>query len=285
MSTLARPRLSTPLLFLGVALHVTACRATGTEDLTPDVRTREVVYHAGELELHGFLAYDAARAGRRPGVLVVHEWWGHNDYARRRARMLAELGYVALALDMYGEGKRAEHPEDAQAFATEATADKDVAVARFEAARELLVAQPETDPEHVAAIGYCFGGGVVLHMARIGADLDAVASFHGSLGTDTPARPGAVRARVLALHGAADPFVPPADVEAFRAEMEAAGASLTFVAYENVQHSFTNPDATAIGERFGLPLVYDAEADHRSWAELRRFLAKTFAEGTAANEE
>ncbi|HVS17277.1 MAG TPA: dienelactone hydrolase family protein [Planctomycetota bacterium] len=276
MGTLRRTRLSSSLLLLCAVLPLAACRST-TAEPAHDLRAREVVYSVGDLELRGYLAYDAALAGPRPGVLVVHEWWGHNDTTRRRARMLAEMGYVALALDMYGDGKRAEHPTDAQAFAGEVMSNKDVAVARFVAARELLTAQPQCDPERVAAIGYCFGGGVVLHMARIGLDLDAVASFHGSLKTDTPAEPGGVSARVLVLHGADDPFVAPEDVAALKAEMAAAGADWTFVAYPGVVHAFTNPDATALGERFDLPLVYDAEADRASWAELERFLAQTFA--------
>lgn len=268
-----------PLLALTSLLALGACRsAAPAAERVHDVRAREVVYQAGDKELRGYLAYDAALAGRRPGVLVVHEWWGHNEYARRRARMLAEMGYVALALDMYGDGKRAEHPSDAQAFAGEVLSNKAAAVERFQAAWQVLAAQPQTDPEHVAAIGYCFGGGVVLHMARIGLDLDAVASFHGSLATDTPAQPGAVKARVLVLHGADDPFVPQEAVDALKAEMAAAGADLTFIAYPGVVHSFTNPDATAVGERFDLPLVYDAEADRESWAEFERFLAETFAD-------
>jgi len=265
-----------PLLFAALLLGA-SCTSTGHEP-AHDVQGRDVVYASQDTELHGYLAYDAEQEGPRPGVLVVHEWWGHNEYARRRARELAEMGYVALALDMYGEGKRAEHPQDAQAFAGELMANKDVAVARFRAARDFLSSQPQADPAHVAAIGYCFGGGVVLHMARIGEDLDAVASFHGSLGTDAPARPGAVRAPLLVQTGADDPFVPTEAVEAFRAEMEAAGAELTLIAYPGVKHSFTNPDATAIGERFELPLVYDAEADRATWAELERFLKASFAD-------
>lgn len=238
----------------------------------------EVSYEAGGVALKGYLAWDAARSGARPGVLVVHEWWGHNDYVRDRARMLAEMGYVAFALDMYGDGKLATHPEDAQKFAMEVMNNTEAGTERFDAAMRLLQANEHADPQKVAAIGYCFGGAVVLHMARNGADLDGVASFHGSLGTATPAAPGAIKARILVAHGADDPFVPQSEVDAFKAEMQTAGADLTFVAYPGALHSFTSPGATAIGEQFDLPLRYDESADRASWEELRTFLAASFSD-------
>lgn len=242
----------------------------------PDIRGEDVTYEVDGVQLNGYIAYDAAQEGERPGVLVVHEWWGNNDYARERARMLAGMGYTAMALDMYGDGKLAEHPEDAQKFMMEVFSQMDVGVARFRAARTLLEEHPTTDGSRTAAIGYCFGGAVVLHMARIGEDLDAVASFHGNLATESPASEGAVAARVLVLHGADDPFVPAESVEAFKAEMEAAGADYEFIAYPGAQHSFTNPGATAVGEEFEMPLVYQAEADEQSWARLESYLAETF---------
>src|SRR6185312_3867378 len=166
----------------------------------PKIQTKEVEYRQGSTVLKGFIAWDDAVSGKRPGVLVVHEWWGLNDHARNQARRLAEAGYVGFALDMYGAGKVTTHPQDAQAFATEATKDPAVVVARFNAALDLLKRDPRVDAARLAAIGYCFGGGVVLNMARAGADL-AVVSFHGSLGTQTPAQPGKVKARVLVLAG------------------------------------------------------------------------------------
>ena len=242
----------------------------------PDIRTEEVSYQAGDTTLKGYIAWDAATTERRPGILVVHEWWGHNEYVRRRARMLAEEGYTALALDMYGDGKQAAHPEDAQKFMMETISNAEVAGARFEAALDLLQKHASTDPEKTAAIGYCFGGAVVLHMARFGKDLDGVVSFHGNLGTETPAKPGAIKADILVLHGADDPFVPNEQVEAFKKEMEAAGANYVFIEYPGAMHAFTNPQATATGKKFDLPLAYDAEADEESWAELQRFLNALF---------
>jgi dienelactone hydrolase len=221
---------------------------------------QEVTYSHAGTTMHGYLAKPAA-AGKHPVVLVVHEWWGQTDYIRRRADLLAELGYVALAVDMYGDGKIADHPKDAGAFAGEVRNNMDVGEARFRAAMALLEDQPEADLSRAAAIGYCFGGGVV--------------SFHGSLGTSSPARPGAVKARVLVLNGADDPFVKPEQIAAFKQEMEAAGADYRFIDYPGAVHAFTNPDATAKGQEFGLPLAYNADADGASWAEMQRFFAAT----------
>lgn len=244
----------------------------------PDVRGEVVDYEVDGVPLKGFLAYDENRAGPRPGVLVVHEWWGHNEYSRKRAEMLAEMGYTAFALDMYGDGKLAEHPEDAQKFMMEATEEMSVAVARFEAARELLEGHSTTDSERIAAIGYCFGGAVVLHMARLGTDLDAVASFHGDLVARAEVEPGAIQARILVANGEDDPFVSQEQIAAFLQEMEDADADMEFVAYPGAVHSFTNPAATEIGEAFDMPLAYDATADRESWNKLAALLAETFAE-------
>lgn len=238
---------------------------------------REVSYQAGDTTMKGFLVYDDAQQGPRPGVLVVHEWWGHNDYARKRARMLAEAGYVALAADMYGDGKVADHPDNAGAFASEVMKNMPAGEARFRAAREVLASQPQTDAAKIAAIGYCFGGAVVLHMARIGEDLDAVASFHGSLGTETPAHAGAVKARVFVFTGGSDPMVPEESVRAFEQEMQAAGAFFRVITYPGAKHSFTVPEADANAETFGLPLGYDAEADRLSWEALLSDLRDAFS--------
>jgi len=240
------------------------------------VTTREVEYRAGDTVLKGYLAENTAMKGRRPAVLVVHEWWGHNEYARKRARMLAELGYVALAVDMFGDGKTAQHPEDAGKFAGEVMKNKEVGEARFKAALDFIKQQPTVDPERIAAIGYCFGGGVVLHMARQGADLKGVASFHGSLATDSPAQPGSVKAKVLVFNGEADKMIPPEQVTAFKEEMTKAGASFRYVGYPGVMHSFTNPDADSYAKKFNLPLAYNKKADQNSWAEMKKFLKEIF---------
>ena len=229
------------------------------------IKTQELEYREGNTVLQGFLAWDDAARGRRPGVLVVHEWWGHNEHARNQARRLAEAGYVGFALDMYGKGKVTTHPQEAQAFASEATKDPAVLAARFNAALQLLKRDPHVDTTRIAAIGYCFGGAVVLGMARGGADLAAVVTFHGALATTSPAQPGKVKARVLVLAGGADPFVPPEQVEAFKKEMQAAGARFEVVTYPGAKHGFTNPDAA----KYAMPqLAYDAAADRESWTAM-----------------
>jgi dienelactone hydrolase len=229
------------------------------------VKTRELDYRAGDTALQGFIAWDDAARGRRPGVLVVHEWWGMNEHARNQARRLAEAGYVGFALDMYGKGKVTTHPQDAQAFVSEVTKDPAVLAARFNAALEQLKRDPHVDTTRIAAIGYCFGGAVVLGMARSGADLAAVVTFHGALATTSPAQPGKVKARVLVLAGGADPFVPPEQLEAFKREMQAAGARFDVITYPGAKHGFTNPAAAT----YGMPqLAYDAAADRESWAAM-----------------
>ena len=238
---------------------------------------KEVSYQSGDTLLKGYLAYDDAIQGKRPGILVVHEWWGQNAYARHRADMLAKLGYTALAVDMYGEGKIAGHPDEAGKFASAVRKNLPLMKARFLAAREFLNAQPNVDPDKNAAIGYCFGGSVVLEMAIEGVDLAGVASFHGSLGgLSTPAE-GAVKARVLVANGADDPFTTAEQIAAFKTMMDAAGADYTFINYPGAKHSFTNPGADELGKKFNLPLAYNAAADKASWQALKQFLTEVFS--------
>lgn len=236
-----------------------------------------VTYTAGAATLRGVVASDTARQGKRPGVIVVHEFWGPNDYARRRAHMLAELGYTALAADLYGEGKTADNPGDATAMMNALLADRPAAEQRLRAAHELLRSQPAVDPERIAAIGYCLGGAMVLHAARIGMPLRGVVSFHGALGSFHTPAPGSVRAKILVCHGAADSLVSDRDIAAFKHEMDQAQADYRFVSYPNALHSFTNPDADAKAKQYGLPLGYDAAADQRSWQDMQEFLARVLA--------
>lgn len=260
------------VLFAMLSLTVFA----GSAAAKPKVEGKDVQYSADGVVLKGYLAYVKNVKGKRPGVLVVHEWWGLNDYARKRANMLAEMGYVALAVDMYGDGKQAMHPDDAGKFSSELMKNFYVAKAWFLAAMEFLKSQPEVDPDRIAAIGYCFGGGVVLNMARQGVDLKGVASFHGSLTAVKPATPGSVKAKVLVLHGADDKFTTPEQVEAFKQEMKNSGTELRFIAYPGAVHSFTNPDADNLGKKFNLPLAYNSEADKKSWKEVKKFLIAIF---------
>ena len=245
---------------------------------TPVIVGEEIAYEVDGISMNGYLAYDRNQTDERPGVLIVHEWWGHNDYVRRRADMLAELGYTGFALDMYGDRKQANHPADAQMFMMEVLNNMSAGESRFRAARKLLEEHATTDVSRTAAVGYCFGGGIVLHMARLGTDLKGVASFHGTLATATPAEAGGIRTRLLVAHGADDPFVPAAELEAFKQEMADAGADMKFIAYPGAVHAFTNPAATAMGEKHSLPLAYNETADTESWAELKSFLQDVFTE-------
>jgi dienelactone hydrolase len=238
-----------------------------------EVRTQAVDYKQGDTVLQGFIAWDDAKPGRRPGVLVVHEWWGHNEHARNQAKRLAQAGYVGFALDMFGKGKVTTHPKEAEAFMTEAMKDPAALAARFAAARAFLEKNEHVDASRIAAFGYCFGGGVVLEQARTGADLDAVVSFHGMLTAHSPAKKGAVRARIQVHTGGDDPFVPPAQVDAFKKELTDVGAKFEVIVYPGVKHAFTNPDAA----KAGMPaLVYDPDADKKSWEAAIKLLGQVF---------
>ena len=257
------------LLAVGAALAWPALAA---------IQTEEITYSSADgTSMKGYLAWDDATAAKRPGVLVVHEWWGHNEYARKRARMLAGLGYTALAVDMYGDGKTASHPDDAGKFATAVRQHLDVGRARFQAAEDRLKQHPTVDASRIAAIGYCFGGAVVLQMARDGLDLAAVASFHGSLATTAPAKPGAVKARMLVCHGGADKFISDTDIADFKAEMKAAGAQMDFKVYPGALHSFTNPEADEYAKKFSMPIGYNAAADQQSWQDMQDLFKQVFA--------
>jgi dienelactone hydrolase len=249
---------------------------TMVSPLQAAIQGEEVKYKNGDTVMIGYLAYDDSISEKRPGVLVVHEWWGHNDYARKRARMLAELGYTALAVDMYGEGKQASHPEDAGKFAGAVRKNMPEAEARFNAAKDVLKSHKSTNPEKIAAIGYCFGGGLLLELARRGVDLDAVVSFHGSLATENPAKPADVNAKVLVCHGVDDPFVKPEHVSALKTEMKNANVDFTFKQYAGAKHAFTNPGADEFGKKFNLPLEYNEQADKQSWEDMKVFLQNAF---------
>jgi dienelactone hydrolase len=236
-----------------------------------EIKGEAVEYHHGDVLLEGFIAYDDAAPEKRPGVLVVHEWKGLNDYARKRAMQLAELGYVAFAADMYGKGVLAETNEEAGKLAGIYKADRPLMRARATAALDQLRMNERVDPAKLGAIGYCFGGTTVLELARSSADVKGVVSFHGGLDTPLPAEPGAVKGRVLVLHGAADPFVPPEEVEAFKEEMKRSGALLRFIAYEGAVHSFTNP---ASGDDPSSGAAYNAKADRESWEAMRQFFSE-----------
>ncbi len=242
----------------------------------PSIVGKEISYVLDTLTMNGFIAYDENSTKKKPGIIVVHEWWGHNDYARERAMKLAKLGYVALAVDMYGDGAQAAHPQDAMKFASTVMGNFEVGKSRFDKAVETLKAQEGVDAEKIAAIGYCFGGSVVLSMANTGYDLDAVAAFHS--GVQLPVMPdsGAVKAKMLVCNGADDPFISAESVDAYKSALDAAGADYKYVAYPGAVHAFTSKGADSLGAKFELPLAYNAEADEKSWAELQELLNSTF---------
>lgn len=238
-----------------------------------EVKTQVVEYKHGNTVLEGYLAYDDAVQGKRPGVLVVHEWTGLGDYVKRRAEQLAKLGYVAFAIDMYGKGIRPTNPKDAAAQATIYRSNRPLMRDRANAGLAVLQQNSLTDPNRIAAIGYCFGGGTVLELARSGAPVVGVVSFHGNLDTPNPADARNIKGKVLVLHGASDPYVPPAQVQAFEKEMTDAGVDWQLISYGGVVHSFTNPDA---GNDKSKGAAYDAAADKRSFAAMRQFFAEIF---------
>lgn len=238
-----------------------------------EIVTKTVDYEQGGVALRGFVAYDDAQDGRRPGVLVVHEWWGQNDYIKNRAKQLAELGYVAFAADMYGGGRITDDPQQAGEWAGGLYKDRQHLRERARAGLEAMKELEQVDAEKLAVMGYCFGGSVALELARAGADIDAAISFHGGLRTDLLAREGEVKAKVLVLHGAADPMVPPEEVKAFQDEMHAAKVDWVMIAYADALHSFTSKEADARN----MPAAkYNAKADQRSWRAMKDFLLEAF---------
>ena len=257
-------------MMMGFIFYLTAF------SLQAEIIGKEISYQQGDTVMKGYVAYDDSIKQQRPGVLVVHEWWGHNDYARQRARQLAKLGYTALAVDMYGDGKQADHPKNAGKFASAVAGNMPLAKARFEAALATLKAQPTVMADQVAAIGYCFGGGIVLNMARQGVDLKGVVSFHGSLATQNPASAGDIKAKVRVFNGAADPMVKAEHIAAFEQEMKNAGVDYKLVNYPDAKHAFTNPEADSNAKKFQLPLGYQKHADEDSWAQMQSFFKSIF---------
>lgn len=237
------------------------------------IKAEVVEYKHGDILLEGYLVYDDGILEKRPGVLVVHEWTGLGEYAKRRAEQLARLGYVAFAVDMYGKGIRPTNPKDAEAQATIYRSDRQLMRDRVKAGLWALMQNKFTDPNRMAAIGYCFGGGTVLELARSGAPVTGVVSFHGNLDTPNPNDARGIKAKVLVLHGASDPYVPSAQVDAFEKEMTEAGVDWQLISYGGVVHSFTNPEA---GKDKSKGVAYDSVADQRSFAAMKQFFTEIF---------
>jgi dienelactone hydrolase len=252
-----------------------ALMVAGASLLRAEVKTKTISYESGGATLKGYLAWDDAAQGKRPGVLVVHEWWGLNDYARKRTEQLAQLGYVAFACDMYGEGKHTEHPDEAKQFAGEVRKNVEVWRGRAQAGLKVLREQDRVDANKLAAIGYCFGGSTALQLAYTGADLKAVVTFHAALPAADAEQAKAIKAKLLVCHGAADKFVPEESAVKFRDALEKAKVDYAMVYFGNATHSFSVKD---IGDKNVPGLAYNAEADRRSWRYMRFLFDEVFGE-------
>ena len=240
------------------------------------IREETISFSADSANLQAYVVYNDSVKGRRPAVIVIPEWWGLNDYPKMRARMLAKLGYVAMALDLYGDGKVAETPDSAKVYTGPFYADPEKAKRRIDAAIARLRTYDNVDTAEIGAIGYCFGGGVLLNTVRLGDDLKGVVSFHGSL-LGTPARKDLLRTKILVCHGNADKFVTPDMVATFKKQMDSIGAVYTFIGYDSATHAFTNPASTVNGQKFNMPIAYNAKADTASWEAMKTFFAGVFA--------
>ncbi|WP_244620509.1 dienelactone hydrolase family protein [Chitinophaga japonensis] len=256
----------------------TASKETAADSTAaPEIKLKEatVTYQDDTTTLIGYLVYNEASDRQRPGVLVVPEWWGLNDYPRSRARQLAELGYIALAVDMYGNGKLAPTPDEAGKAAGVFYTNAGLIKSRMAAALAEIKTFPQTDTNRIAAIGYCFGGAMVLNAAKMGLPFKGVVSFHGSLAGVTPNK-DLLTSKILVCHGGADKFVSAGEEAQFKKGLDSIGADYTFKTYPGATHAFTNPDATKTGQQFNLPIAYNAAADSASWQDMKAFFARIF---------
>ncbi|GAC1396139.1 MAG: dienelactone hydrolase family protein [Sediminibacterium sp.] len=259
------------LILLTSLLIVLSSHAQTKQKIT----TQEVSYSSDGTTLKGYLAYNGSKKGKRPAVIVVHEWWGNTEYVRKRARQLAELGYIAFAVDMYGDGKTATDPKQAEDYAGPFYQHPELGKARIQAAVDKIKEYPQTDDQRIAAIGYCFGGSMVLNAAKMGVDFRGVVSFHGGL-AGVPAAPGSVKGKILVCHGGDDKFVTAADIKHFRSNLDSVHAPYQFKVYKGATHAFSNPEATALGKKFNLPIAYNAAADKQSWQDMKVFFRTLF---------
>lgn len=246
-----------------------------TEARTPKLKEETVSYKVDTLNMSSYVVYDENIEGKRPAVLVVHEWWGLNDYTKRRAKMLAEMGYIAMAVDMYGNNRKGNDPQEAGMLAGPYYENMSMTKKIFDAGLEEFKKNQNVDQSQIAGIGYCFGGGLLLNLARMGEPLNGVVSFHGGL-VGTPPDKNLTKAEILVCHGEADPFVPNEEAATFKKQMDSIGKSYTFRSYPGATHAFTNPDATEVGKKFNIPIAYNGAADTASWNDMKEFFGRIF---------
>lgn len=267
-------------LFLGVfsLFFFISCNHKNESTAEPEpnttIKSELVNYIIDGRNYQSYIAYNKGDSQSKPVVMVLPEWWGLTDYAKNRAKQLAELGYIAIVVDFYGEGRIVNSPEEAQAFATPFYENPSNAKAIFDAAKNQLSKYPVANSQEVAVIGYCFGGAMALNMARQESDLKGVVSFHGNLMTGVAPNNNTVP--ILVCNGAADTYVPQEEIMAFKKEMDSAKIQYTFIDYPNALHSFTNPSSTEIGKKYDMKVAYNKEADVKSWKEMKVFLSKIF---------
>jgi len=270
---------STILILVGLIVLLHACKSNNKKENTKmkEFKLKEEVvnYKVDSLNMNSYVFYNENQEGKRPAILVIHEWWGLNDYAKMRAKKLSELGYIAMAVDMYGNNQMGPDPATAEKLATPFYYNMEMAKQHVDAAMEYFKKNKLVDSSKMATIGYCFGGAMSIGVARMGADLKGAVSFHGNLNI-VPVDKNKLKAEILVCHGNADPYVPQAEVDQFKKQMDSVGAKYVFKGYDNALHSFTNPASTAIGEKYKMSIKYNAAADSASWNDMKEFFARIF---------
>lgn len=268
--------MATALLFM-----LLSCNNENTEKQPPSenkaatLKEENTSFNADSISMNAYVVYKDSMETKKPGIIVVPEWWGLNDYAKNRAKQLADLGYVAMAVDVYGNGQTAASPDEAMKLAGPFYSNPQMSKQRLDAAIAKIKTLPNVDTSQLAAIGYCFGGSLVLNAAKLGADLDGVVSFHGGLAGPAPDK-NKLKAQILVCHGIADSMVPDADSLTFRNGLDSVGAVYNFKSYPGAKHAFTNPEADANGKKFGLDIAYNEAADKASWEDMKAFFQRIF---------
>ena len=245
----------------------------GEKNRPSKIKEDKVTYKVGDKIFNGVVVYNEAQKGKRPAVLIVHEWWGLTEYPVMRAHKLAELGYIAMAVDMYGDGKVAENPGEAKEFAMPFYKNPQLGKTNLDAALVKIKGYEQCDTQKIFAIGYCFGGSVVLNSAKLGADLIGVVSFHGGL-AGVAADKSLLKSKILVCHGGNDKFIPDSDIAGFKHQLDSIGAGYKFIVYPNATHAFTNPGSTATGKKFNMPIEYNQKADEDSWNDMKLFFSQ-----------